>query len=138
MHFIRVVARCATGLSRINGTRQAQRTTLFLERTGGVSITCVLMRRLAFLSYCWVLAGPRCIYTFMGRYACHIVVQFPGGVLLTTTDHALLIADLLRACRVYSLKKGNPLEARVARYIRTRYASTHELAQSRAPAAFFY
>ena len=73
----------------------------------------------------------------MGRYACHIVVQFPGGVLLTTTDHALLIADLLRACRVYSLKKGNPLEARVARYIRTRYASTRELAQSRAPAAFF-
>ena len=74
----------------------------------------------------------------MGRYACHIVVQFPGGVLLTTTDHALLIADLLRACRVYSLKKGNPLEARVARYIRTRYASTRELAQSRAPAAFFF
>ena len=73
----------------------------------------------------------------MGRYACHIVVQFPGGVLLTTTDHALLIADLLRACRVYSLKKGNPLEARVARYIRTRCASTRELAQSRAPAAFF-
>ena len=48
----------------------------------------------------WKLTRQRCIYTFMGRYACHMTFwdSFPQGIPLTTQDHALLTRGLPRAC----------------------------------------
>ena len=138
MHFIRVVARC------VNRTFTHQWHTSsamnhFVSRTYRRSLYHVCSHEATCaLELCWVLTGPRCIYTFMGRYACHIRRSFPGGVLLTTTDHALLTQGLPRAgapeCK-QQLK--HPLGARLRATIEHATHRTRELAQSRAPAAFF-